>query len=377
MSPRRSLCVPVLAFLLMVPVWSCSHSSDEEATQPEGTYYSSTDFASVTKRDAHVHINTADPALVLQAVADNFSLLTINVDTRAYPSLDEQESIAVDLMKAFPDRVTYAATFSVAGFNSPGWRDQALQHLAASLAKGAVAVKFWKNIGMELKDTRGRFVAIDDAAFDPLIEFIASQGASIIGHVGEPRNCWLPLAQMTVQTDRTYYKGHPEYHMYLHPEYPSYEHHLEARDRMLTKHPTLRFVGAHLGSLEWSVDELAQRLDRFPQMSVDLAARMPHLQYQARAARERVRNFFIKYQDRVIYGTDQTVGPKRDPSSVRARAHQTWMLDWKFLTSGDALQTPSVNGTFKGLQLPREVVDKIYRLNSERHLRRTASRTNS
>jgi predicted TIM-barrel fold metal-dependent hydrolase len=324
------------------------------------------DFASVAKRDAHVHINTTDPALVLQAVADNFSLLTINVDTRAYPSIDEQERIAIGLMKEFPERVTYAATFSAAGFNSPGWRDQALQHVGASLARGAVAVKFWKNIGLELKDDRGRFVAIDDATFDPLIEFIAGQNTPIIGHVGEPRNCWLPLAQMTIETDRAYYERHPEYYMYLHPEYPSYEQHLEARDRMLAKHPTLAFVGAHLGSLEWSVDELGKRLDAFPQMSVDLAARMSHLEYQARTAREKVRAFFITYQDRLIYGTDQTVGPKRDPSSVRARAHETWVLDWRFLTSGDLLETPAVGGAFQGLTLPRGVIDKVYRLNSER-----------
>jgi predicted TIM-barrel fold metal-dependent hydrolase len=360
--------------LLIGPLVNCSRSSyDEAASQTDGAYYSSRDFTRVPKRDAHVHINTSDPAIVHQAAADNFSLLTINVDTTAYPPIDQQESIAVGLMKAFPDRVTYATTFTVAGFNSPGWRDQALQHVTASLARGAVAVKFWKNIGMELKDAQGRFVAIDDAAFDPLIEFIAGQGVSIIGHVGEPRNCWLPLAQMTVQSDRTYYEGHPQYHMYLHPEYPSYEQHLQARDRMLTKHPTLTFVGAHLASLEWSVDELAKRLDQFPQMSVDLAARMPHLQQQASASREKVRKFFIDYQDRLIYGTDQAVGPKRDPSAVRSRAHQIWTLDWKFLTSGDVLDTASVEGTVKGLQLPREVVDKVYRLNAERTLGGTRS----
>ena len=87
-------------------------------------------------------------------------------------------------------------------------------------------MKFWKNIGMDLKDAEGRFVAIDDSRFGALIDFITDQGVPIIGHVGEPRNCWLPLSNMTVKTDRAYYEGHPEYHMYLHPEYPSYEHHL-------------------------------------------------------------------------------------------------------------------------------------------------------
>jgi len=363
---RGNLSVRLLSMLLVVPLAHCAPAPPQGSDGTRGAYYTSADFSSVAKRDAHVHINTANPALVLQAQEDNFSLLTINVDTPRYPPIDEQESIAVGLMKAFPDRLTYAATFSAARFNTPGWRDEALRHLEGSLARGAVAVKFWKNIGMELKDARGAFVAIDDASFDPLIEFITGQGAVIIGHVGEPRNCWLPLAQMTVRSDRAYYEEHPEYHMYLHPEYPSYEQHLQARDRMLAKHPQTSFIGAHLGSMEWSVDELATRLDRFPQMSVDLAARMPHLQYQAAAARDKVRSFFIKYQDRIIYGTDQTAGPRRDPAAVRTRAHATWKEDWTFLTSDDALRSASVAGSFRGLQLPREVVDKVYRLNSER-----------
>ena len=81
-----------------------------------------------------------------------------------------------------------------------------------------------------------------------------------------------------------------------------------------------------------------------------------------------MRSFFIKYQDRLIYGTDQAVGPKRDPASVRTRAHQTWTSDWQFLTSGEVLSTPSVDRKFRGLKLPRDVVDKVYLINSERQL---------
>ena len=86
---------------------------------------------------------------------------------------------------------------------------------------------------------------------------------------------------MTVKNDREYFEGHPEYHMYLHPEYPSYEQQIAARDNMLAKHPGLRFDGAHLASLEWSLDEVAKRLDKFPNMVVDMAERISHIQYQA------------------------------------------------------------------------------------------------
>ncbi len=117
-----------------------------------------------------------------------------------------------------------------------------------------------------------------------------------MAHIGEPKNCWLPLEQMSVNNDRNYFKAHPEYHMFLHPENPSYDEIINARDRFVEKHPDMRFVGAHLGSLEWDVDELAKRLDRFPNMAVDVAARVPHIQFQSKANREKVRDFHDKVQ---------------------------------------------------------------------------------
>ena len=127
-----------------------------------------------------------------------------------------------------------------------------------------------------------------------------------IGHLLEAfKRWWLPIDSMTVPGDSSYFTNNPQHHMYLHPEYPSYEAQLDARDNMLTKHPDLIFVGAHLGSLEWNVAELAKRLDRFPNMAVDIAARMNHLQIQDRST---VREFFINYEDRLLYGTDIGVG---------------------------------------------------------------------
>src|SRR5262249_30595921 len=146
--------------------------------------------------------------------------------------------------------------------------------LTTAFDNGAVAVKVWKNIGMDLRDANQRLVMIDDAKFDPVFAFIAGRGKPLIGHQGEPRNCWLPLEQMTVNNDREYFREHPQYHMFLHPEMPSYEQQIQARDRMLARHPAMKFVGAHLASLEWSVDELARFLDSHPDATVDLAARM-------------------------------------------------------------------------------------------------------
>ena len=375
MLTTRSVRAGLLVAFAAVWLQGCSRAEDAPPgagqtppqPDPEGTaYYTEADFASVAKRDTHVHINTSDPAFLQQAKEDNFSVITINVDAPHYPAIGEQQGTALAQAAAFPDRVAFAATISLERFLSPQWADDTVARLTDAFARGAVAVKFWKNIGMELKGADGGFVMIDDAKFDPVLAVIVRNKATMIGHNGEPKNCWLPLGEMTTNNDRAYYKEHPEYHMFQHPDYPSYEQQIAARDRMLARHPDLTFVGAHLGSLEWSTDELAKRLDQFPHMAVDMAARMGHLQYQTRLDREKVRRFFVQYQDRLVYGTDQAIGTKRDPAAVRERAHDIWTRDWRFLATGDTLRSPDVDGAFKGLQLPRTVVDKIYRANAER-----------
>ena len=135
---------------------------------------------------------------------------------------------------------------------------------------------------------------------------------------------------------------------------------------MLEKHPDLQFIGAHLGSLEWSVDELAKRLDKFPNMAVDMAARIPHFQYQAMNEWQKVHDFFIKYQDRLLYATDLLVNDTEDTTALKKNIHNTWVRDWAFFTTDENMQSPDVEGTFQGLKLPREVIDKIYFRNAEK-----------
>jgi predicted TIM-barrel fold metal-dependent hydrolase len=235
-----------------------------------------------------------------------------------------------------------------------------------SFSRGAIAVKIYKVIGMSLRDKKGKLVMIDDPRFDPVIDFIQKNDISVLGHLGEPRNCWLPVEKMTIKGDKNYFSQNPEYHMYLHPEFPSYEQQVAARDRMLEKHPRLRFVGAHLGSLEWNVDELAKRLDKFPNMAVDMAARITHLQYQSSKDWQKVHDFLIKYQDRLIYATDLVIDPKSDAMQMKQHVHEVWLSDWKFFVTDDEMSIPDFDGTFKGLKLPKTVVEKIYRLNAEK-----------
>jgi hypothetical protein len=328
--------------------------------------FTTEDFAKLDKVDVHVHINTPGPALVDQAQTDHFRLLTINVDYPDFPPIAEQARIARELVGRYPQVLAYAATFSMDGWDQPGWQQQVIRELNAAFADGAVAVKVWKNIGMSFLGADGHLVMIDDAKFDPVFDFIRARNKVLIGHQGEPRNCWLPLAEMTVNNDKEYFKEHPQYHMYLHPEMPTYEQQMAARDRMLDRNPRLKFDGAHMASLEWSVDRLAAFLDRYPNTVVDLAARMGQVQFQSNQDLAKVRRFFIRYQDRLLYGTDLSQDPGEDPQELRNDAHATWLRDWQYLATGLTLRVPELDAPVHGLTLPESVVRKIYSANAER-----------
>lgn len=328
-------------------------------------YYSVEDFDAVKKIDTHIHLNTMQASFIYQAQKDNVQFLDI-VDDRPFGiSMKDQEEIALKQTAKFPQEIRYAATFSTSNFGKNGWEDQAIASLKNSFQNGAIAVKVWKNIGMALKDSAGKFVMIDDSRFDRILNFLEQNNIPLIGHLGEPRECWLPLEKMVLH--KGYYSEHPEYHMYLHPEYPSYEMQIAARDRMLAKHPNLKFIGAHLGSLEWNLDELANHLEKYPNMCVDLA-RMPDLFLHAKNNWQKTRDFFIRYQDRLLYATDVQVAMSTDTAKYNKSIHDARIRYWNFFVS-DSNMKDDVVGSFKALHLPASVIDKIYYNNARQWLR--------
>ena len=347
-----------LGFIILI---SCSQKQDN---------YSLGDFETVDKIDTHIHVSTNRDVFVEQAKRDNFKLLNIVVDlSKGKEFVEEEYAYRLDQKTRHPESFEMATAFSIKEWDDPNWLDYTLAWLKKNIDEGAIAVKVWKNVGMVFKDSTGQLVMVDNPKLDTIFKFLSDRKIPVIGHLGEPKNCWLPLEEMSVNNDRVYFKEHPQYHMHKHPELPSYEDQIAARDRMLEKNPHLIFVGAHMGSLEWSVDELAKRLDKFPNMSVDLAARIGQVFAQTIENREKVREFFIKYQDRILYATDLADEGNDDPEVLKKDMHDTWILDWQFFVTDDIMTSDRVNKEFRGLKLPREVVDKIYYGNARKWLR--------
>ena len=347
--------------IVLTPITELTENPDEMA------YYTLADYPEVPKADVHVHVRTDRTTFAEKAKKDNFKLVNIVVDgAGSWQRIEEQFEYTVLQQKAFPEHYKVITSFSVEGFHEANWKEKTLAWLDQCFDRGAIGIKVWKNIGMVLKDTDGSNVMLDDPRFDDIFTKLEQAEKIVVGHLGEPLNCWLPLEEMTTNNDRSYFKNNPQYHMYRHPELPSYEDQMQARNKRLDKHPDLHFMGAHMASIEWSVDSLAAWFDRYPEATVDLAARMGQVFWQTQQDREKVRNFFIDYQDRLLYATDMGDSGTSTPENLTKNLEETWMRDWQYFVTGEEMESDLVNGPFRGIQLPKAVVDKIFFQNAQR-----------
>ena len=310
--------------------------------------------------DAHVHLNVLNDDFMGYAVKNNIRLLSVVTDIPMFPNFKDQLDTVLRLKKRYPDHVDFACTFPCQNWGQSGWLQQSLEFIQKGMDLGAVGVKVWKNVGMSIRDASGRYVMMDDPTFDPIFKFLEDNKIVVLSHVGEPKNCWLPLEEMTVESDKAYFSAHPQYHMFKNPDMPSYYEQLEARNRVLRNHPNLKFVGLHLASLEWNVQKVGEFLDEFPNTMVDLAERICHLQYQAMTEWQKVYDFFIAYQDRIIYGTDIIVDIDTFKGENVSYILKKYADHRKFFLDTEPMTVPKVSGEFNGLGLPKEVAQKIY-----------------
>jgi predicted TIM-barrel fold metal-dependent hydrolase len=318
-------------------------------------------FAALEPIDTHVHAFQSDPVFADLMARLRLHVLDICVaDTHGiYGDLATELVRAKDFVRSSQNHARLCVTFDPFGFEQKDFAQNTVKQLRQEFADGAVAVKIWKNIGMQLKTPDNRYVMPDDAVFEPIYREIAADNKTLVAHVAEPSSCWQPPNPDSPDYD--YYKDNPEWYMYLHPDHPRKEVILAARDHLLAENPKLRVVGAHLGSMETDVDEIARRFDRYPNFAVDTAARMEYLMIQPR---EKVRNFLIKYQDRVLYGTDlEFLNGESTPEALKDWK-DTYARDWKFLATDQVLQYKGRQ--IEGLALPESVLRRIYHDNAAR-----------
>jgi predicted TIM-barrel fold metal-dependent hydrolase len=317
-------------------------------------------FAAIQPIDVHVHVFKTDPAF--QAMIEQLHLKLVDIlvmdDTLPYrKALDPQVKDALNLVHSSHGHFALCTTFDPYKFNDPNFTANAIKQIDQNFAEGAVAVKIWKNIGMEIKNSEGKFIMADDPKFEPIYQDIAKHGKTLMSHQAEPDVAWGPPDLS--DPSWSYYQENPQWFLYNKPGFPSKQEILQARDHVLAENPSLRMVGVHLGSMEKSLDNIASHFDRYPNFAVDMAARMEYLMI---TPPEKVRAFLIKYQDRVLYGTDLDFLPDADVKDVLKDWQSTYVRDWKYLATDKTMEYAGKQ--YPGLKLPEPVLHKIFRSNA-------------
>lgn len=300
----------------------------------------------------------------------------------------------LELQKKYPDRL---AVFWKADFRDaakPGFFDQLVKDLENAAAGGVKGVKVWKDLGMQHRDASGKLLAVDDPRIDPFYAKCGELKLPVLIHTADPREYWYPLTYNSIHYGlRTEADQH-----YRNPEMPSYVELMRQRDHVLAKHPGTTFIGAHMGSMEFDLDQLGATLDKYPNFNVECAARLRML---GRVNPPAIRDFFTKYQDRILFGTDGAIlGKGKKPEKRRGANITEYPADdpdyewhdpadaeavrgWQdraareyseyfqyFETERVDLVDPTHSGgswlRIFGAGLPPEVLEKFYHANAER-----------
>jgi predicted TIM-barrel fold metal-dependent hydrolase len=253
-------------------------------------------------------------------------------------------------------------------FLDPNYPKIQADSIADSHRAGARGLKILKTLGLYLREniTSGKLVAIDDRRFDPMWDACGQLNMPVAIHISDPAAFFTPTDQYNERYEELH--NHPDWSFYG-GDFPTNEQLIDARNRMIARHPKTQFIVLHVGNFAENLANVCENLDRFPNMTVELGARIGELGRQPRTARR----FFEKYQDRILFGTDAT--PHGDAFPQQLFGNKLYEIYWRFLETEDeyfdyapAEVPPQGRWRIYGIGLPEQILRKVYHDNAARLL---------
>jgi predicted TIM-barrel fold metal-dependent hydrolase len=271
--------------------------------------------------------------------------------------------------RAYPGRFYTFTEPSYSRFQEPNYPKMQARAIEQAHRDGARGLKILKTLGLYLREniTSGTLVRIDDARFDPMWDACGLLNMPVAIHISDPIAFFTPTDRFNERYEEL--NNHPDWSFYG-GDFPSNEDLIAARNRMIARHPNTQFVTVHVGNFSEDLKNVGENLDRFPNMSVDIAARIGELGRQPMTARK----FFDKFQDRVLFGTDAT--PHGDEFPQQVFNDQLYEIYYRFLETNDeyfdyapAKFPPQGRWRIYGIDLPDSILRKVYSENAARLLR--------
>ena len=277
---------------------------------------------------------------------------------------------ALALSELFGGRILNAMTINWDGVDEVAFGEILAEELTLCVERyGYVALKVSKALGLFVRDADDRLIPVDDPRLFPLWRRAGELGVPVFIHTADPAAFWEPIGPENERFAEL--RAHPSW-SFAHPEYPPREVLLRQRDHLLELFPETTFVGVHFANNPEDVDWVAERLERYPNLYVDISARVPEL---GRHDPARVREIFEQYSHRILFGTDLAVAREgqdvffmlgstgeepdtADEVPVFFEAHRHWLETDE---RGIAHPTP-IQGdwTVDAIGLSSEVLQRIY-----------------
>ncbi|MEO2089328.1 MAG: carbohydrate-binding family 9-like protein [Gemmataceae bacterium] len=309
--------------------------------------------------DAHNHLGGGKDRLTSEVVRKYLTEMD-EAGVRTVVNLDggwgeklKQTLAALD--EAHPGRFLSFALVNFDGIDDAGWSEREAKRLEEGFQAGAKGLKFHKSFGLSYRYKDGKLMPVDDPKLDPIWEMCAKHNRPVVIHIADPAAFFTPLDRFNERWNEL--NQNPGW-LFHGGKFPKRQELLDQLHRVIEKHPKTTFINTHFGNNAEDLASVADKLDKYPNMFVDIDARISELGRQPYATRR----FFLKYQDRILFGTDTT--PRRD----------AFRIYYRFLETDDEYFDCSASHhrqgfwNIYGIHLPPEVLDKVYRKNAERIL---------
>jgi predicted TIM-barrel fold metal-dependent hydrolase len=321
--------------------------------------------------DAHNHLFGECPAERIVEIMDAVGIDTwVNVTGNVtMPLVNNTYSIArrelgvflENYVRRFPGRFAAMTMADFAQWGDPmllkdaDFAKRCVERLEEDVAAGACGLKVTKELGLYYRDAAGALLRIDDERLAPIWERAGQLGVPVLIHVSDPIGFFHPIDE------------HNEHYLTL-QEFPAWSFEksevgkwelLEQRNRMIARHRGTTFMLPHVANLPEDLSAVGRLLEEHPNVVIDFSARIDELGRQPYTARE----FFIRYQDRILFGLDMPVSAEAYRCYFRVLETRDEYFDYPDYIGRFGVYT---RWKLYGLDLPDEVLEKIYAKNARR-----------
>ncbi len=327
------------------------------------------------KIDVHTHVSASHAAQAVNLFRENGIDVAVNASGGL---LGQGLATSRDLAASTGGRLLYYCNVDFAEADAADWPQRAIQMVDDCKRLGARGVKIFKALGLGYRTSDGNLLAVDDPRLDILFERAGALGLPVLIHSGDPVAFFTPptrenerFEELQAQPGWSFFgesaPGRP---------WPSWDELFAQYERRVARHPHTTFIGAHFGNAAEYPQRVAQMFARYPNLVIDTAARVPEF---GRHPASEMRAFFIRWQDRILFGSDTGIdeeglslgshGRERDRAE---RLPAFFAAHWRYFeTDTRRMATPTpIQGrwTIDGIHLPAAVLRKIYAQNAMRIL---------